>query len=135
MKEIRVKLSKDDYSIFIEKGLINKVSSYIKEITRGNKIALITDDNIESIYGYRLRDHLKDHGFMVKNIVIKSGEPSKSISVLQYIYEELLDFEVTRGGLIITLGGGVVGDIGGFAAASYLRGIPFVQIPSSLLAA
>lgn len=134
MKEIRLRLSKDEYSIFIEKGLIGKVSSYIKEINKGNKIALLTDDNIESIYGHTLKDHLMDNGYKVKMIVIKAGEQSKSMTMLQYIYEELLDFEITRGDLIITLGGGVVGDLGGFAAATYLRGIPFVQIPTTLLA-
>ncbi len=134
MKEIRVKLSKDEYSIFIERGLIEKVSSYIKEINMGNKIAIITDDNIENIYGHSLKDQLRDNGFIVKMIVIKAGEQSKSLSMLQYIYEELLSFEITRGDLILAFGGGVVGDVGGFAAATYLRGIPFVQIPTTLLA-
>lgn len=134
MREIRVELPKKEYSIFIEKGLINKISSYIKEIYKGNKIALITDNHIEGIYGHTLKHHLEENGFIVKNIVVKAGEESKSIPMLEYIYQKLLDFEINRGDLIVTLGGGVVGDLGGFAAATYLRGIPFVQIPTSLLA-
>lgn len=134
MKEIIVELPKDEYSIFIEKGLINIISSYIKELNKGNKLVLITDDNIQKLYGHTLKDQLVDNGFIVKMIVIKAGEASKSISTLQCIYEELLDFEITRGDYIITLGGGVVGDLGGFAAATYLRGIPFIQIPTTLLA-
>lgn len=108
--------------------------SYIRAINKSNKIVLITDDNIESIYAHKLRHHLEENGFIVKDIVIKSGEESKSITMLEYIYEKLLAFEITRENLIITFGGGVVGDLGGFAAATYLRGISYVQIPTSLLA-
>lgn len=134
MKEINMDLRKDKYKIYIERGLINKISSYIRDIYGGNKIGLIIDDKVDSLYGDGIRAHLVDKGFLVETILIRPGEGSKSLEVLESIYRKLLDFNMTRGDLIIAMGGGVVGDIGGFAAATYLRGIDFIQIPTTLLA-
>jgi len=134
LKEINIDLAKDKYSIYIERGLIDNISYFIKGINRGKKIALIIDENVDNLYGCKIRTHLIDNGFSVKTISIRGGEGSKSLRILDSIYRKLLDFNITRGDLIIVMGGGVAGDVGGFAAATYLRGMDFIHIPTTLLA-
>lgn len=134
MKELKVNIPGRDYTIFIEKGSLKHIGTSIKKIYKGKKIAIITDKNIYDLYGNNLEEKLKAEGFTVNTIRVKAGENSKSLTTLEYVYNELLDFSITRSDLIITFGGGVVGDLGGFAASTLLRGIPFVQIPTSLLA-
>ncbi|MFA9398394.1 MAG: 3-dehydroquinate synthase, partial [Clostridiaceae bacterium] len=121
-------------SIFIEKGLFDNLGEKIKELYSREKIAIITDKNVNEIYGDRLKRSLKGSGFEPYFIVVEPGEKSKSLNKLKYIYEELLKINISRWDLILTLGGGVVGDLGGFAAATYLRGVDYIQIPTSLLA-
>ncbi|MDP4143517.1 MAG: 3-dehydroquinate synthase [Bacillota bacterium] len=134
MKELLVNLPEKSYPIYIEKGLFDSIGEEIKKIYKGRKIAIITDENLDRIYGEKLSSNLEKNEFTVKKVVVKPGEKSKSIDVLLRVYDELLDFSITRGDLIIAFGGGVVGDLTGFAASTLLRGIPFVQIPTSLLA-
>lgn len=133
MPTINVELLSRSYPIIIEKGLLNRLSQEIKKVYENKKIAIITDKNIEKLYGDRIKEELESD-FQIKIIVIEPGEKSKSLGVLQEIYDQLLDFQITRGDLIIAFGGGVVGDLAGFAASSLLRGIPYIQIPTSLLA-
>ncbi|EDS78188.1 3-dehydroquinate synthase [Clostridium botulinum C str. Eklund] len=134
MKELKVSLGENSYSIFIERGLISSIGKKIKELPKVNKIAIVTDKNVDKFYGDKLVSQLEKNGFDVKKIVLNPGEKSKSVDVLLKTYDNLLDFNITRGDLIIALGGGVVGDLTGFAAATLLRGIPYIQIPTSLLA-
>jgi len=134
LKEIRVNLSEKTYPIYIEKGLISNIGAEIKKIYINKKIAMITDKNVDSFYGKKVKESLENSGFTVLKVVLEPGEKSKSIETLLRVYDELLDFEITRGDLIIALGGGVIGDLTGFAAATLLRGVPFIQIPTSLLA-
>ena len=134
MKELRVNLTDQSYSIHILKGLIESIGMEIKRIYNGKKIAIITDENVNKFYGEKVKNSLEESGFIVGRIIIKPGEKSKSVHSLLKVYDELLDLGITRGDLVITLGGGVVGDLGGFVAATFLRGVPFIQIPTSLLA-
>lgn len=134
MYEIGINLPQRSYSILIKEGLINNIGEEIKKIYRNKKIAVITDSNVEKLYGEEIISNLRKNDFEMKMITINPGEKSKSLDVLHYVYNELLDFGITRGDLIIAFGGGVVGDLTGFAAATLLRGIPFIQIPTSLLA-
>lgn len=134
MKELKISLGENSYSIFIEKGLISSIYKRISGIYNGKKVAIITDKNVDKFYGDNIVSQLENSGFNVKKIVLNPGEKSKSVEVLLKTYDELLDFNITRGDLIIALGGGVVGDLTGFAAATLLRGIPYIQIPTSLLA-
>ncbi|MEJ8554473.1 3-dehydroquinate synthase [Tepidibacter sp. Z1-5] len=133
MHTLNINLPQKNYPIYIEKGLMNNIGEELKKIYKNKKIAVITDANVEKIYGQKIRDNLKND-FEVKMIVLEPGEKSKSIDVLQNVYDELLDFKITRADLIIAFGGGVVGDLTGFVSSTLLRGIPFVQIPTSLLA-
>ncbi|KOA18877.1 3-dehydroquinate synthase [Clostridium homopropionicum DSM 5847] len=134
MREIRVNLTEKSYPIYIEEGLISNIGAEIKNIYKNKKVAIITDKNVDNFYGEKVKASLENNGFLVLKVVLEPGEKSKSIETLLRVYDELLDFEITRGDLIIALGGGVIGDLTGFAAATLLRGVPFIQIPTSLLA-
>lgn len=134
MKKLKVDLKERSYDILIEKGLISKTGELIKTVFDGNKIAVITDTNIYKIYGQDFLNILKNSGFEVEFIIVQAGEKSKDFSSLLPIYSKLLEYKLTRSDLIITFGGGVVGDLGGFVASTFLRGVKFIQIPTSLLA-
>lgn len=134
MHSISVNLTSNNYPIYIDSGLLESVGDQIKKIYKGKKIAIITDSNVDKLYGNMLETSLSKENFIIKKVVIAPGEKSKSFETLKYVCEEILEFEITRGDLILTLGGGVVGDLGGFAASILLRGISFIQIPTTLLA-
>lgn len=134
MHTLTVNLPDKAYPIYIDKGITNRIGEEIKKIYHNKKIAIITDSNVEKLYGQRIESSLIKENFLTKKIIIKPGEKSKSFEVLQKVCDELLEFGLTRGDLIITFGGGVVGDLGGFAASILLRGVSFIQIPTSLLA-
>ncbi|MDW8800436.1 3-dehydroquinate synthase [Clostridium sp. A1-XYC3] len=131
---LKIELKENSYSIYIERNIFNKVGDYLDEHYKNRKIAIITDNNLEKLYGKNFKEILEKRGFNTKIISVKPGEESKSIDTLKEIYEKLSNFRLGREDLIIALGGGVVGDLGGFAASTYLRGVPYIQIPTSLLA-
>lgn len=133
MKELLVDLGENSYNIEIEKGLIKDVSKSVRKVFNGEKIFIITDKNVDKFYGDIVLNSLKKDGFNVAKYAVEPGEGSKSFKTLPLIYDKLLDFKLTRKDLIITLGGGVVGDLGGFVSATFLRGVSFIQIPTSLL--
>ncbi|GIM29527.1 3-dehydroquinate synthase [Clostridium polyendosporum] len=134
MRTLEVKLKDNSYNIYIQRGILSQIGQCLKENFKSNKIAIITDHNLNSLYGAVLNKTISDKGFIVKTISIKPGEESKCFDTLQQVYKELSDFKITRDDLIIAFGGGVVGDLCGFAASTYLRGIPYIQVPTSLLA-
>lgn len=134
MNTIDIELKHKKYKIHIEKGLLNSVGDYIEELYKGKNIVLVTDWNVEKFYLERVCKSLETSKFNVKYISIKPGEQSKTLSTLQEVYKKFCEYGLKRGDLIVSLGGGVVGDLTGFAAATYLRGVKYVQIPTSLLA-
>ena len=134
MKKISVNLAERSYEILIENKLRDSMGSYIKNIFKGKKVAIITDHNLNDLYGLEIKNNLEKEGFEANIISIKPGEQSKNLEMVSEVYDKLLDLGITRSDLILTLGGGVVGDLGGFVASTFLRGIDFVQMPTSLLA-
>lgn len=136
--KLLVDLQERSYEVIIEKGLINNFAKEIKKIYEkaysGKKIFIITDENVNKYYGEKIKENLENEGFNVGILSLPPGEKSKDFNNLPMIFESILDFKLTRSDLIITLGGGVIGDIGGFVASTYLRGVDFIQIPTSLLA-
>ena len=132
--ELVVDLGKRSYPIIIEDGLLDRVDIEITKVFKGSKIFILTDDNVNKYYGEKVYSKLIKAGYEVKKHVLPAGEETKSFFTLPEVYNQLLDFKLTRSDLIITLGGGVIGDLGGFIASTYLRGVSFVQIPTSLLA-
>lgn len=130
--KLTVNLGENSYPILIETGIISRTGNYISQIFTGRKIMIISDDNVFPLYGKKVMDSLED--YECHSLVLPHGEPTKSFQSLPKIYEALLNAKLTRSDLVIALGGGVIGDLAGFAASSYLRGVRFVQIPTSLLA-
>ena len=134
MKELVVNLGERSYPIIIKKGLLEEVNLEIRKVFQGRRIFILTDKNIDLHYGEKVKNSLINEGYDDKLMALEPGEETKSFNTLQFVYNELLDFKLTRSDLIITLGGGVIGDLGGFVASTFLRGVSFVQIPTSILA-
>lgn len=120
--------------IYIENGLLSKVGELTKTVLKGKKIALISDTNVYPLYGKNIKNQLENEGYKVFTYIFKAGEASKNTSELIKIVEFMAENELTREDGAVALGGGVCGDMVGFAASVFLRGIKFVQIPTSLLA-
>lgn len=132
MKIIDMQLTHKSYKIYIENGLINKIAALIPSQYKTGKIMIVTDSNVAKYYLCTLREQLKDCNVM--DIVIPAGESSKCLSRATEIYQLLSEKGFSRTDLIIALGGGVIGDLAGFVASTYMRGVDFIQIPTSLLA-
>lgn len=127
-----VNLENNSYSIFIKSGILADAEQYISQVFKGRRIMIISDDNVFPLYGKILIEALPS--FECCSLILPHGELSKSFQMLPRVYASMLENHITRSDLVIALGGGVIGDLVGFAASSYLRGIPLVQIPTSLLA-
>ena len=123
------------YPVHIGGGLLDKAGELIAEVTKSRTCAVITDSTVEKLYAARVCRSLQDAGFRVCRQAFPAGERSKNITTYSGMLEFLAESKLTRSDLVVTLGGGVVGDMGGFAAATYQRGIDFVQMPTTFLAA
>lgn len=134
MNTVKVK-THTEYDVLIGKNILETSGELIKNVKGLCKAAIISDDKVFALYGDTVRKSLEKSGFEVFDFVFPNGEVSKNIFTYGSILEFLAQSKITRSDIIIALGGGVVGDIAGFCAATYLRGIDFVQIPTSLLAA
>lgn len=132
--KLNVDLPQNGYEIIIEKGILSNLAKEIKEVFNGNKIFILTDKNVDKFYGDKVIKELEAAGYDTKKLALEPGEETKSFFTLPKVYDELLNFKLTRSDLILTLGGGVIGDLGGFVASTYLRGVPFIQCPTTLLA-
>lgn len=133
MTKIRVKASKP-YDVVIGKGLLAQAGSLIAEAVKGRKAVIVTDDIVNGLYAEKLIKSMTDAGFTVDSFVFPNGEENKCHKTLMELYDFLAEKNITRSDFLVALGGGVVGDLTGFAAATYLRGIDYVQIPTTLLA-
>ena len=134
MTTIKVSVA-EPYEVLIGSGMLKDSGAIIAQKHALCTAALITDDSVETLYADEVEASLKRAGFKVCRIVFPHGEASKNLTTLGVVLESLASHRLTRSDLIIALGGGVVGDLAGFAAGVYLRGIPFVQIPTTFLAA
>ncbi|CAK7001749.1 3-dehydroquinate synthase [uncultured Phascolarctobacterium sp.] len=134
MRTITVALGAKTYDIEIAAGLLDEIGPKARQLSKAVKAAIISDSNVDTLYGQRLERSLAGSGFEVTRIVFAAGEQSKNLATLGYVYDQLAEAGLTRSDLILTLGGGVPGDLGGLAAATFLRGIDFIQVPTSLLA-
>lgn len=133
MLKVELKKTVDNsYPIEIGSQILGKASTYIKKATKAKKLLIVTNETVFGLYYQKIVANLKD--FEIEKVVLKDGEKFKNISSLQKIWDTALKFKLERKDAMIALGGGVIGDITGFAAATYLRGINFIQIPTTLLA-
>lgn len=131
---VRINASKS-YDVVIGGGILDSVGEMCAELFNGGKVVIITDDKVADLYLARVRRSFKQAGYEVISFIFKNGEESKNIGTLSDILEFMAENQVTRSDTVAALGGGVAGDMAGFAAAVYLRGVRFVQIPTTLLAA
>ena len=131
---IRVALAGREYDIAIGRGLLQQLGQRIKTLRPGAKAAIVTDENVARQHLATAASALEAAGIRCTRVVVAPGEPSKSYATLQTVCDHLLETRLERGDLVIALGGGVVGDLAGFAAALVRRGIDFVQAPTTLLA-
>ena len=129
--KINVKTSVSSYDIIIENGAFENLKDNIIDLAQNKKIFIVTDDNVYKLYGEKAEKMF--FGFDYKVEVLPNGETTKSIEYLTKLYSSLADFKMSRKDIIIALGGGVIGDLTGFAAATFLRGIKFIQVPTTLL--
>lgn len=132
MKTITVNTSKV-YDVCLGKGLIRQLPSLIAPFCKGRKVGIITDDNVDALYACAVKDDLEKQGYQVSKFVFPYGEESKNINTLSDILEYFASCHFTRKDIFLSIGGGVVGDITGLAAAMYMRGIQFIQVPTTLL--
>ena len=134
MKTVAITASKQ-YNVLIGAKLLEEAGARIRAVApKAEKAALITDDTVDALYAARLTAQLESAGLAVVKFVLPHGEESKNGGRLLAILNFLADHQLTRSDLVVALGGGMVGDISGFAAACYLRGIAYIQVPTTLLA-
>jgi 3-dehydroquinate synthase len=134
IETLRVELGERAYDILVGRGLIARTGEYLSPLMRRRQAIVVTDDNVARHHLAALCDSLAAHGIAHRDIVLPAGEGTKDLAHFGRLAETVLAGGIDRGTMIVALGGGVVGDIAGFAAATLLRGIDFVQIPTTLLA-
>ena len=135
MKTLPVDLGSRSYDIHIAPGLLDRTGEEIRKVCpRAKRIAIVTDANVEPLYSVRVEDSLEAAGFDTGLFTGPAGEGAKCATHLAALWEAMMHFGLTRTDAVVALGGGVVGDLAGFAAATVLRGVDFIQIPTTLLA-
>ena len=134
MRVVEVPLGNRSYKIEVARDLLPDLGRRCQKLGLGARCAIITDSKVGPIYSPKAQDTLKSAGFEPIAIEIPSGEKAKDLKYVQKCYDDLAAHRLERKSFIVALGGGVVGDLAGFVAATYLRGIPFVQVPTTLLA-
>ena len=134
MRMVKVPLGDRSYSIKIGNGLLPRLGGECRRLKLGKRCAVVTDRSVGRLYAKAALTSLRQAGFTPVEIRVPAGETAKSLKTIQTCYDKLVRHRIERSSFIVALGGGVVGDMAGFLAASYLRGIGFVQVPTTLLA-
>ncbi|MEI7024544.1 3-dehydroquinate synthase [Paenibacillus sp. y28] len=136
MRELTVDLGERSYPIYIGDGILGEIASIFDkhELSKRSPLLIVTDSNVGPRYLETVRELLEEGGYKVTTAVVPAGEPSKSLARLEELVSVALEAGLDRKSTVVALGGGVVGDLAGFVAASYMRGVRFVQIPTTILA-
>ncbi|MHC1746392.1 MAG: 3-dehydroquinate synthase [Negativicutes bacterium] len=134
MAVVNVNLGDRSYPITISPGCLANIGGLLRNIEPEAKILIVSDDHVAALYGQRVLASLKKAGYHAEIFQIRPGEASKTIEVAMSVYTKAIEWGMDRKSSFLALGGGVVGDLTGFVAATYLRGVPFIQVPTSLLA-
>ena len=135
MKTLHIDLGERSYDIHIASGLLDKVGEEIEKVCpKARRLAVVTDTNVDPLYSERVTKSMEAAGFYPAVFTAPAGEGTKCATHLAALWEGMMDFGLTRTDAVVALGGGVVGDLAGFAAATLLRGVDFIQIPTTLLA-
>ena len=130
---VNCKSSTGNYDIIIEENLLSRSGELIKKQTGGGKVFVVTDDNVHRLHGDALKAQLDSERIEYGYTVLPNGEHTKSHEFLLKLYSEFIKAGLTRRDCVVAFGGGVIGDLTGFAAATYLRGVKYIQIPTTLL--
>ena len=131
---VQVDLGPRSYQISIGTGILEKVGSVVASSCPTKHAVVVTDENVEQPHAMNVAKSLQEVGIQTDLVVLPSGESTKSIEVAEQLWKKCLDVEVNRKSVIVAVGGGVIGDLAGFIAATYARGLRFLQIPTTLLA-
>jgi len=134
MIDIPVRLGPRSYRILVGAGILAGVGAELARLKVGGKVALVTDPTILSLHGAAVSRSLAEAGFDVTPVLLPEGERAKTLEVAASTWDRFLEAGLDRGSTVVALGGGAVGDLAGFAAATYMRGVNFVQMPTTLLA-
>lgn len=134
MRQICVNLGERSYNIIVDSDCLDGLGKHCVELGLRSPMAIVTDPTVRPLYAQQVVDSLEAAGFESQILEIPGGEVCKTLDTVSKLYDGLVAMRAERGSGLITLGGGLPGDIGGFVAATYLRGIPFIQVPTTLLA-
>ena len=134
MRTLKVSLGDRSYPIYLGEGLLSQAGQLLKEAGCGEKVGIVTNPTVAALYLKTVQEALGRSGFRATSILVPDGEEHKNFKSLSAIYDQLIRGRFERSSSILALGGGVIGDLAGFAAATFLRGIPYLQVPTTLLA-
>jgi|TARA_B110001454_G_scaffold178624_1_gene171519 3-dehydroquinate synthase len=134
MKKITVNLKRNSYPIYINPGLIKNLQDYLSDYNHGQKWIIISQHNLMELFGYQIEKNLNNSGFDCQHITLPKGEAAKSLNEYSRAISQMIEFQCDRKSFIISLGGGVIGDVAGFISSTFMRGIEYVQVPTTLLA-
>lgn len=133
VKTVTVGLAERSYKIYIENGLLDSAGKFLSGLSLNRNCAIITNDTVAPLYLNRVKSSLRSAGFNAREIILPDGETHKTLNTISFVYDQLIQMDFDRNCSIIALGGGVIGDMAGFAAATFFRGVPYIQIPTTLL--
>jgi 3-dehydroquinate synthase len=133
-QEIRISLGERSYDVVVDWDSLDGLGAALHDVVSGTQVGLISDDSVWPLYGERVSASLREAGFEPVHVVLPAGEKNKNLGTIETILDALLAARFDRGSTIVALGGGVVGDMAGFAASILLRGVKFVQVPTTILA-
>ncbi len=134
MKTLKIKLKHNSYPVFLDKNSISYLPDFLKKNKIGDKYAIITDEKVKNLFGKQLCAFLKKNNIKCEIFSFPIGENSKKLKTIENLAEKILNKNFNRKDAIIALGGGVSGDLAGFLSSIFMRGIPYIQIPTTLLA-
>jgi len=134
MEKVRVELGERSYDIYIGKNILRNIGDSLKPFGLSPKIAIVTNPTVYPLYGAVVAKSLKKAGFDLLSVTIPDGEEYKDLLWVEHVFNILLKAKLDRSSALVALGGGVIGDITGFAASTYMRGISYIQVPTTLLA-
>ena len=134
MRTLTVNLGDRSYPIYVGAGIMERAGEFLKQAGLGGKVAVVTNPTVAQLYLDPIHEALSKADFQVTPVLLPDGEEHKNLKSLATIYDHLISERFERKSCVLALGGGVIGDLAGFAAATYLRGVPYVQVPTTLLA-
>src|SRR5579885_664228 len=132
-EQVHVALGDRSYEIIVDERLLPRAGQYIAPLLKQKRVIIVTDEQVARLYLHRLNGGLEERGIASRAIVLPPGEQTKSFGQFEVLIESILEQKPDRDTTLVALGGGVIGDITGFAASVALRGLPFIQIPTTLL--